>query len=933
MAQHNTQEVLELFYSPDGFWADLVELPEKRGRKKEEQADGQRRDEQQGWYGRFSQNPWESLYQLGFLTRQDWMRPSVAYLHGIAGHLLRRIASSPELELVREEVEAPFGDGEAEELLAALPFVNGSEFVDAAWLEHCREQLLACFRKEMKVYDGTAAAYFAERNAGLSVAGRVFFHLVESHQEEYPFAFMATYSTKPVRSKKAIHTPLKNALLEFKKDQKKLLELLASVARAADKSSLIGGHMESGELFSPIRFTAAEAYTFLKEIPLYEEAGIMCRVPDWWRRQTNAPKLSLKVGDKKQPKAGLDAILDFSPSLLIDGQEITREELEEFLKMAEGLTFYKGKWVEINKKKLEAALSALNRAAEMAGDGGLTLAEAMRLELNFQKESEETEVPVTVTNGTWMKKIRELLLKPASIEPIPTEPSLRAELRSYQGEGYRWLNLMAELGFGACLADDMGLGKTIQVIAWLEHYRLHHEGGRALLVVPASLLGNWENELGRFAPELPYRILHASAGTSGQASEEQAFLCITTYGMVSRMEELSGTDWDILILDEAQAIKNSGTRQTKAVKALPSKIRIAMTGTPIENNLGDLWSLFDFLNQGLLGSAKEFGNLVKELESDGQGYQPLRKMVSPFILRRLKTDRSIISDLPDKVEIKEYAALSKKQIGLYQKLVEELEEKLRESEGIERKGLVLASIMKCKQICNHPDQYLGLEHYKKENSGKFEALEQICGTICEKRERVLVFTQFKEMTEPLADFLEAIFGRRGLVLHGGTPVKKRSEMVAQFNGEPYVPYMVLSLKAGGVGLNLTAASHVIHFDRWWNPAVENQATDRAFRIGQTRNVMVHKFITKGTIEEKIDQMLEEKQKLAGDILGSAGEQWITELGQEELMNLFRLEGAEQKDGRRGGAEQKDGRRAGAERKKGGQAGAEQKDSGRGGAAR
>lgn len=912
--------VLELFYGPSGFQANLAEMPEKRGRKKEaREEEAKRQEEQLTWYRRFLQNPWESLYHLGFLTQRDWMRPSVIYLHGIAERLLRRLASCPELELVREEAEAPLGKEETEEFLAALPFVSGSEFVDEAWLENCWEHLLACFREEMGAYDGTAAAYFAEQNTGITVAGRVFFHLVETHQEEYPFAFMATYSTKPVKSKKAIHTPLKNALLEFKQDQKKLLALLASVARAADKSSLIGGLMDSGELFSPIRFTAGEAYTFLKEIPLYEEAGIMCRVPDWWRRRTNALGLSLKIGEKKQSKAGMDAILDFSPSLVVDGEKVTRKELKEFLAMAEGLALYKGRWVEINKKKLEAALEALDKAAEMAKSGGLTLAEAMRLELNFQKESAEAEVPVTVTNGKWMKQIREMLLKPASIQDIPLEPSFRAKLRAYQGEGYRWLNLMAELGFGACLADDMGLGKTVQVIAWLEHYRTHHEGGRALLVVPASLLGNWENELRRFAPELPYRILHGSAGKAGSAGmaesaqppEKPEFLCITTYGMVSRMEELSGENWDILILDEAQAIKNPGTGQTKAVKALPSKIRIAMTGTPIENNLGDLWSLFDFLNQGLLGSPKEFGSLVKELETGSQGYMPLRKMVSPFILRRLKTDRSIITDLPDKVEIKEYAPLSKKQIVLYQKLVEEIWENLRDADGIQRKGLVLASIMKCKQICNHPDQYLGLEHYKKENSGKFETLEQICQTIYEKRERVLIFTQFKELAEPLSDFLATIFHRRGLVLHGGTPVKKRSEMVEQFNAASYVPYMVLSLKAGGVGLNLTAASHVIHFDRWWNPAVENQATDRAFRIGQTKNVMVHKFITQGTIEEKIDQMLEEKQKLAGDILGGAGEHWITELGNDELMNLFRLGDRNQGDVNQRDVNQR-GRRPGGE---------------------
>jgi non-specific serine/threonine protein kinase len=321
-------------------------------------------------------------------------------------------------------------------------------------------------------------------------------------------------------------------------------------------------------------------------------------------------------------------------------------------------------------------------------------------------------------------------------------------------------------------------------------------------------------------------------------------------------------------------------------------MRIAMTGTPIENRLSDLWSLFDFLNQGLLGTTKEFTSFTKGLADNAIGYAKLRKIIQPFILRRLKTDKKIISDLPDKLEMNAYTTLSQKQIVLYKRLIEQIEEKLEVTEGIERKGLVLSSIMKFKQICNHPDQYLGREDYKPKYSGKFEQLGEICGTIHEKRERVIVFTQFREMTEPISDFLKGIFLKEGFVLHGGTSVKRRNEIVKQFNGEHYIPYMVLSLKAGGVGLNLTAANHVIHFDRWWNPAVENQATDRAFRIGQTKNVMVHKFVTKGTIEEKIDAMIEEKQKLAGDILSTNGERWITEYNNEELMEIFALGGDE-----------------------------------------
>jgi len=343
-----------------------------------------------------------------------------------------------------------------------------------------------------------------------------------------------------------------------------------------------------------------------------------------------------------------------------------------------------------------------------------------------------------------------------------------------------------------------------------------------------------------------------------------------------------------VILDEAQAIKNPGTQQTKSVKILNSQNRIIMTGTPIENRLSDLWSLFDFLNPGLLGTAKEFGTFASNVKKTHNGYSRLKKIISPYILRRLKTDKSVISDLPEKVEMHTYAGLSKKQIVLYQNTVCELTKRLETVEGVQRRGIILASLMKFKQLCNHPDQFLGTGGYEEADSGKFLRLREICETIYEKREKVLVFTQFKEITGPLHAFLKTIFERDGLVLHGSTAVGMRKKIVEQFQGSEYIPYMVLSLKAGGVGLNLTEANHVIHFDRWWNPSVENQATDRAFRIGQKKNVIVHKFITKGTIEEKINDMLREKTKLTADVIQVTGEAMITEMDNKELVDLFKL---------------------------------------------
>ncbi|MDO9593296.1 MAG: DEAD/DEAH box helicase, partial [Erysipelotrichaceae bacterium] len=680
---------------------------------------------------------------------------------------------------------------------------------------------------------------------------------------------------------------------EFEGDDSKLLALISTVVKAAEKSAFISELLENGELFSPLKLEAEEAYTILKELVIYEEAGIMCRVPDWWRKRSNSIRLSISIGENEPSKVGLDAIMDFSPTLNIGNEGITELELRTFLDMAEGLVQFKGKWVEIDKRKLEAVLQAFDKVKDLTKENVVSLGDAMRLELNVNKllNISTDEIDVSVSNGQWLRTIKESLIHPVITEKVSTAPSFHATLRAYQETGYHWLNQMSQLGFGACLADDMGLGKTVQMIAFLEYRRIN-DGGQALLILPASLIGNWQKEIEKFAPEMPYQVLHKSDLKSSETLQirDGEFLYITTYGMAVKLEALKNRRWDYLILDEAQAIKNPGTKQTKAIKAIPAKMRIAMTGTPIENRLSDLWSLFDFLNQGLLGTTKEFTDFTKELAENIVGYAKLRKMIQPFILRRLKTDKSIIADLPDKLEMNAYTTLSKKQIALYKQLIEQISEKLKVAEGIERKGLVLSSIMKFKQICNHPDQYLGRDEYKSEHSGKFEQLREICETIHEKRERVLVFTQFREMTEPISDLLKDIFSKEGFVLHGGTPVKKRNEMVEKFNGEHYIPYMVLSLKAGGVGLNLTAANHVIHFDRWWNPAVENQATDRAFRIGQTKNVMVHKFVTKGTIEEKIDALIEEKQKLSGDILSTSGEQWITEYNNEALLKMFALGG-------------------------------------------
>jgi SNF2 family DNA or RNA helicase len=513
------------------------------------------------------------------------------------------------------------------------------------------------------------------------------------------------------------------------------------------------------------------------------------------------------------------------------------------------------------------------------------------------------------------------LRSPEGLARVHPGSALHGSLRPYQEVGLRWLYLLARLGLGACLADDMGLGKTIQVLALLLVRKRESETGTrrpSLLVAPASLLANWVDEIERFAPELSVLVAHPSAQPTAALKEltpEQIAavdLVITSYGTVARLPWLSSTTWDVLALDEAQAIKNSAARQTRAVKQLRAHARFALTGTPIENRLGDLWSIFDFINPGLLGTAKEFTAYTKRLAerqaagaandnaAPGGVYGPLRELVRPYILRRLKTDRSIITDLPEKTELRAFCSLSREQAALYQQAVEEFKRKLQKREGkadgIERRGIVLAFLTRFKQICNHPSHWLGDGGWDADASGKYDRLRELCEVIAAKQEKVLVFTQFREMTGPLNSFLASVFGRSGLVLSGETEVRRRQRLVDEFQNDEAIPYFVLSLRAGGTGLNLTAASHVIHFDRWWNPAVENQATDRAFRLGQRKNVLVHKFICRGTVEEKIDELIESKRKLSDELLAGGGEIALTELGDDELLRLVSLDlGAARKE--------------------------------------
>jgi len=798
-------------------------------------------------------------------------------------------------------------------LISQAPFIRGMEYLNESTLSFLWQGLVSALQTELSAFEGNLSHYLSAYHAAWNTIGRVCFHLAENkNNPDYPFAFLATYTTGLSKTARTQHLPLGKALKEYAEQSKKslLLSLLLPVHRAAENSPFLKNLVDSNKIFKPLAWQATDAYQFLKDIPQFEAAGVMIRVPNWWNiKAPPRPRINIKVGEKQANQVGMNALLDFDVHFsLPQGESLTPEEFKKLLMSTEQLVQIKGQWVMVDNEKLNQVLSHWKTIERQVKKEGLSFAEGLRLISGISQQTSEDVLPEdisvwsTVIEGDWLHSTLSQLRNPSQLDENNIyhilKKSLLASLRPYQERGVQWLWWLYNIRLGGCLADDMGLGKTIQVISLLLLVKQNKSTKKPhLLVLPTSLLGNWQAELNRFAPSLSFWLAHNSVNNNDKKPDLSSVdMVITTYGTLTRLPWLSETSWDMVILDEAQAIKNPAAKQTRAIKSLQSDIRFILTGTPIENRLLDLWSLFDFVAPGLLGSSHVFADYSKQKSKEagdngkGQFYAAIRRLVSPYILRRLKTDKRIISDLPDKTEMQTFCALTKQQVGLYQQAVIDLRATLESPlDATKRRGLVMSYLLRFKQICNHPSQWLGHGQYAHDLSGKFLRLKELCEVIAEKQEKVLIFTQFREIIPALSEFLKIIFKKEGLFLHGQTTAKERAKRVEQFQQEQGPPFFVLSLKAGGTGLNLTAASHVIHFDRWWNPAVENQATDRAFRIGQKNNVLVHKFICRGTIEEKIDNMLNAKKTLSNEMLGQANEIALTELSDAELLSIVTLD--------------------------------------------
>ncbi len=704
----------------------------------------------------------------------------------------------------------------------------------------------------------------------------------------------------------------------FEQPQERLLAALGYAARLfLPIEASLKEATPAGARFGPV-----EAFSFLKEaVPLLEQSGFGVLVPSWWtgkgaRLQARA-RARMSGGSKanEQSRLSLDTLVSFDWEITLGDEPVDHVEFERLVALKMPLVQVRGQWVVLDPEHLQEALAFFDR------HGGhkqqMPLLAAMPLLLDPEAQAARQGVPQHLELGGVVAegRLRDLLTElrdNQQLRPLPEPEGLCGKLRPYQQRGYSWLAFLRRTGFGACLADDMGLGKSIQAITLLLHEREHLAAtAPALLVCPTSVVGNWVRELERFAPSLRVAVHHGADRKQGdefvrqlQVEGQNVDVVLTSYPLLARdRETLAAVPWGTVVLDEAQNIKNASTKQAQAARSLKPANRVALTGTPVENRLSELWSIMTFLNPGYLGSEaafrREYARPI-ERTGDQEARERLRKLTTPFVLRRLKTDKSIISDLPEKMEMKVYCSLTREQATLYQAVVQDYLEKIEasEAEGLEalaRRGQVLAMLMRLKQICNHPVQYLQDGSALPGRSGKLARLVEMLEEVYANDDRALIFTQFASFGAQLQTYLGTIFYDDVLFLHGGTPAKERDPMVRRFQAPDGPRIFILSLKAGGTGLNLTSANHVFHYDRWWNPAVENQATDRAFRIGQTRNVQVHKFICGGTLEDHIDEMIESKRELAESVIGE-GESWLTELSTDQLRDLVMLRQADVEEG-------------------------------------
>lgn len=816
-----------------------------------------------------------------------------------AARLVSRAPSSKGSLPADEPKELPADRLEA--IAARIREKTGEEEFKSANLRILWRDLDRNFKAELEKVRGSVTRFFEERAPKWNEIGRLCINIAEAPADaELPFALMWSYIRGLSENGEPEHRPLREALSEFGTSAQylQLLGLLSAVHEASVRNPWIAESKKSGGVFGVELLGAKQAYDLLTSEPQLNGLGISIRTPANWKGLSLIrPSLTAVIGQNEASYLTADTLLDFDLAVTLGGDRLTEAEVASLLTSTEELKFLRGHWVTVDQENIERITRQLEKVKQASS--GITLPEATRLLAGMDTEEHKQErVWEGVEAGPGLMKLLDDLRHPERLKKLKAPEGFKGTLRPYQKLGVQWLHFMTNLGLGACLADDMGLGKTVQLITLILALKEEpKKGGRNphIVIAPASVLTNWEKELERFGPSLKFKVLHSAGAAdftrSGSAEKDLKGLdlVVTTYGMLLELQSLRNAEWDLVILDEAQAIKNPRTQQAKAAKLLKARARIILTGTPVENHSTDLWSLFDFLNPGLLGSQRQFHSFYKRCASQGD-LSPLRILVKPYILRRLKTDPEIGKYLPQKNEKDPiYCRLTPTQALLYQQQRDALATELKESSGMQRRGIVLKYIMRFRQICNAPEHWQGAKRWRSENSGKLKELLKVAESCNSSNRKMLVFTAFAEAVRPLAAQLEQVFGTRGEILDGSIPTAARAKIWTHFQEDPKVKFFVLTIGTGGAGLNLSAASVVVHYDRWWNPAKESQATDRAHRFGQKNDVDVYRLISKGTIEERMHELISSKQALFEELFEVDDPIRITEMSNEEILALVSLD--------------------------------------------
>ena len=685
--------------------------------------------------------------------------------------------------------------------------------------------------------------------------------------------------------------------------------ILRSLGHASGIFPDITANMGDSDMQSGIdgcSVNADDAYWFLTGVAsALEQVGYGVIFPSWWTGRKTRSKIkahaNIKTGMKTTGMLDINSIISFDWEIAIGDDKVSLKELQRLAKAKSHLVQMRGEWIEMSHEEIKRAIELLKKRTET-----MSLLEAIKIGLSGEdadtRQKDSIEISVTSKNSQVQQVLQQLEGK-AELKDIKQPEGFAGDLRPYQLRGLAWLEFLQRWGLGGCLADDMGLGKTIQILALVQSQHSRKAKKPFLLVCPTSVIGNWQKEASKFTPKLKVMVHHGQS----RSRDLKAFkmevkkydMVISSYGLLQRdVDIIKEAQWDGIVLDEAQNVKNPHTLQSKAARLINARTRFALTGTPVENNVGDLWAIMEFLNPGFLGTQTTFKHrffIPIQSMQDEDAIKKLKKATGPFILRRLKTDKTVIADLPKKMEMTTYCQLTKEQASLYVATLKDLERKINAMDhGIQRKGAILSLIAKLKQICNHPATFLkdksSIATSKSGNirSGKLARTTEMLSEVLEAGQSALVFTQFVDMGHMLKQHIHETLGCETLFLHGGTTRRQRDSMIEKFQKENKPMVFVISLKAGGTGLNLTAASHVFHFDRWWNPAVEDQATDRAFRIGQKKNVQVYKMVCSGTLEEKIDRMIKSKKNISKKIIRT-GEKWLTEMSNKDLKEMFTLD--------------------------------------------